>query len=519
MTNPSPALAPPASASRLPALGAASALAAFGLVQLAAYVIAGVFEYPLDDVYIHLAMAEGMAQGTYGVNPGEAASAASSILYPVLLIPFAGSDLQRFLPLFWNGAAVTLCGMLWGRALAEGGFAGRLAVALAVLGPVALNMAGVAFLGMEHSLHTALSLATVLGLWRFLNGGGIRPWFVLAVVLSPLFRLEGLALSLAAAGLVALRGRAGAGLALAAAVIAPVLAFAAGLMALGLPPLPSSVLVKLADRLPDVGIVEAVALRVGINASKPGGLLLAVLLVAGAIAARRLGAAHQAAARWLLSALAAAGLAHLVLGQIGWLHRYESYIIVVLVVGLVLATSRAGAAFRTLTLTAIAGAVMVWLPAMLSSYLWNPRAIHLQQAQMARFAQDYLREPVAVNDLGRVVWRNPNPVLDLWGLASERARHARLDQRPGPAGWAGRLVADSCVRLAMIYDGWIGQGIGAGWVKLAALSMRDRRGEIGAWVVSFHATDPAHVPALRAGLADFAATLPAGSILTLEGAR
>ena len=54
-----------------------SACISFVGLQALAFAYAGVFEYPLDDVYIHLAMAEGISQGTYGVNPGVAASAAS----------------------------------------------------------------------------------------------------------------------------------------------------------------------------------------------------------------------------------------------------------------------------------------------------------------------------------------------------------------------------------------------------------------------------------------------------------
>jgi hypothetical protein len=86
----------------LPLLAVAGAVLGFVALQLAAFRIAGVFEYPLDDVYIHLAMASGMAGGTYGVNAGEAASAASSMLYPVLLMPFSGTEAQRMLPLVWN---------------------------------------------------------------------------------------------------------------------------------------------------------------------------------------------------------------------------------------------------------------------------------------------------------------------------------------------------------------------------------------------------------------------------------
>ena len=52
----------PANASRYPLWGMLAALAGLLALQAVAAWHAGVFEYPLDDVYIHLAMAEKIAQ-------------------------------------------------------------------------------------------------------------------------------------------------------------------------------------------------------------------------------------------------------------------------------------------------------------------------------------------------------------------------------------------------------------------------------------------------------------------------
>ncbi|HIF21262.1 MAG TPA: hypothetical protein EYQ27_04970 [Gemmatimonadetes bacterium] len=46
----------------------------------------GHFTYALDDPYIGLAMAEELLHGNYGINPGEPASAASTILRPLLAL-------------------------------------------------------------------------------------------------------------------------------------------------------------------------------------------------------------------------------------------------------------------------------------------------------------------------------------------------------------------------------------------------------------------------------------------------
>ena len=85
----------------LPAIPAiAILLAAFSLILLQILRLnQGFFTYILDDAYIHLALAENIAKGTYGVNPGEFAATSSSILWPFLLTPFARFELA---PLILN---------------------------------------------------------------------------------------------------------------------------------------------------------------------------------------------------------------------------------------------------------------------------------------------------------------------------------------------------------------------------------------------------------------------------------
>src|SRR5262245_56347932 len=59
------------------------------------------FNYSLDDPYIHLAMARGIASGTYGLNPGETSSPSSSVIWPFLLVPFVHL-FGTWLPLLLN---------------------------------------------------------------------------------------------------------------------------------------------------------------------------------------------------------------------------------------------------------------------------------------------------------------------------------------------------------------------------------------------------------------------------------
>jgi hypothetical protein len=396
------------------------------------------------------------------------------------------------------------------------------AALLAAIGPLALNMPGVAFTGMEHTLHTAICMVVLLGLWRFLQHGELTVWFLLAAVLSPLIRMEGLALSLMAAAAVFWRGQVRTGIWLGFAIVVPLLAFAGFLVSLGLDPLPSSVLTKMSDSGADRSWTDRLLGTVLGNTSFFAGKILAALTLISIGLILMAQVLRNTAARSLLVVLAASGFAHLFFGKFGWMSRYENYILVTMTAGLILAGAQLVALkpqtlvpARLVLFAALLGSTVVYWPPLLFVYSQNPRAIYLQQAQMGRFAKEFMRAPVAVNDLGQVAWRNENYVLDLWGLGSQDARRIRQAGIAPSAGWADALVKAKDVQVAMIYEKWLAGAIGPNWVKLGELSMVNPMGWLGGYTVSFFATDPTAVRDVGAKLRAFGATLPADAVMTL----
>lgn len=480
-----------------------AALATLMLFLIVATLRNGAFEYPLDDVYIHLAMAEQMALGGYGVNEGELASAASSPVYPILLMPFAGTELQRWLPLFWNVIALAVAAALFGKILAEARL-GRAALVFAVVAPFALSMYVTAYAGMENMAHGAASLAIVLGLWRYVETGHIRWLLIFGILLAPAFRLEGIALAVLAGAVVMRLGRVPAGVGLIVIGIAPVIGFAAYLLSLGLDPVPNSVTAKLFDQ---AGGGFAANLRA--NAAAYGGRYLLALSVALAIVSFSFWNRDRRRAYFGLG-MAAAGIAHLAFGSTGWLDRYENYAVLTVVASLALMVSDLSRVVKLGVMTvALLGGVLTYGP-YIPNNLANMRAIHLQQAQMARFAKDYVRGPVAVNDLGHVAWQNPDYVLDLWGLASPDALKLRTED--AAPGWADALADANGVRVAMIYDSWLAEALGPDWVRLGSLWTDDAAGAfLGGADVTFYARNAAEAAGLKADLSDWAAGLPEGA--------
>ncbi|HEX2761178.1 MAG TPA: hypothetical protein VHM27_11715, partial [Rhizomicrobium sp.] len=249
-----------------PALWPYAALALLLLVLLGAILAlnGGTFTYSLDDSYIHLAFSEQLAQGNFGLVAQQPASPSSSVLYPLLLLPLAGTALHPFQPLLWAAAAVCAALALWryllGHLVLEGLADGRLLSGIfALLAVVSLNHAGLAFSGMESALQITLSLATTIGLIELLFGQKLRWWLVLGIIAGPLIRYENLALSLPAILIVIAYGRWQTA-ALCALVIAAALGgYAAYCLSIGLPALPGSLLLKTGLGDPSVGLFWGIA--------------------------------------------------------------------------------------------------------------------------------------------------------------------------------------------------------------------------------------------------------------------
>lgn len=406
---------------------------------------AGVFVYTLDDPYIHLALADRIAAGHYGINASEPSAPSSSIIWPFLLAPFAFLGRFDLVPLLLNvfaaaGTVVTVwkvLGLLV-RVPDRRVEAAASAVLLALFVPAG-NVVGLVFTGMEHSAQAFLAALLVYGLVRELETGLCSPVLAVAAVLGPLVRYENLALS-------------------AAAILVLVGGFSLFLVHLGLRPLPTSVLAK-SPAVATGGSLWAVRQNLVANLSVERGVLLTAVLATFllvAVLSRR-----EDGGRALSGAAAVAVGLHLLLGRTGWFHRYEIAVWVFALLYLLWLVRRPVSGFLgrghpILRLGAFAAgsAAFVFLTSRpyVTALRTTPLAsnnIYCQQLQMRRFTVDFWQRPVAVNDLGWVAYRNPRTVLDLSGLASpEVLAHLRHDRT---SQWIDDLARDRGVELVIIY--------------------------------------------------------------------
>ena len=480
--------------------------------------------YSLDDPYIHLALSENLAEGHYGIEPGEHSAPSSSILWPFLLAPFASLSWHHVMPLMINLAALAFSLGLFASILrrcrlhrATGGEA--FAAGLLSVLTLTLNFTGLVFTGMEHSLQVALALAVALGMIVVHRGHATPPYLVVAIVAGPLVRYESAALSVAAMLLLLVHGRwRAAGLA-ATGCLVLVGAFSLFLMNLGLEPLPGPVLENLEVSRGDRGggMLAHFEVRLKWILTMMPAKILALLaggLIALALTSRR---RDQA----LLFCGATAPLLHLGFGSFGGFARYEIYVLASTVAFLIYGLRRTLRRLLTrsgagMSLLSISGLLLTIFSSYAAIAILTPRAaenIYHQHVMMHRFVTKHYRQPVAVNDLGRVSYRNPGPVLDLWGLCSKEVRRARLDEDPA---WPATFVAREGIELVMIYESWFDDRIPPTWRRIAWMYLGGRRITPGSADVSFFITHPGSADEILKKLRRFEAKLPDGAGLWFD---
>jgi hypothetical protein len=484
----------------------------------------GRMTYALDDAYIHLALAENIARGHYGINMGEYSAPASSILWPFLIAPFSRLAAGEYVPLAVNLLASLATVVTYGKVVSSAFYGWQrpkrafvTALVVTLLIP-ATNLMGLLFTGMEHSLQVLAAALLVLGTIREQQTGRVPWWLALAVACGPLVRYENLALSVPVLLYLAWRRHYGAAAVCAALVGATLGAFSLFLYSMDLGLLPSSVLAKSAA-VSSGGRLGAVLANLQANLLGRQGVLmgLLLLLLLFAFASPRFSREERGLAGWTSLAV----VLHLLVGRFGWFNRYEIYMWTPSLLALLyvyrdvfVRIAEREALYKTAFFACAFAALAAWPYArVLVEIPGGSNNIYEQQYQMHRFVADYYRAPVAVNDLGWVSYRNDAYVLDLWGLGSKRALTLRSQQ--GAGNWMDELAREEGVELAILYENWFG-ALPENWVPVADLYLGGELVTVDQGRVTFFALDAGEASGVRTLLLEFKETLPEGVRLVLR---
>ena len=466
--------------------------------------------YPIDDVYIHMAMARSLAEhGVYGVTPHEATHASSSPAWVLLLAAaFAATGPWTWWPGLLAGVAslaLLAIASMYLRLQATGlaGFAdvgGRTGVrSLTVPGG---SVPALTLQGMEHPLlAAAILLAAVLGAQAIADPQPHRRRDMALAALCfvlPLLRYESLWLTALLAAALLWRRRRGLALALLAASAAAVCAVGFWAISQGLTFLPAPILTKSVGPLllSEDGLQRLVARFTWHPLSRISRVPLLAVLFAAAVAwlavalwRRRLGLLDDA--RAIMVALFAGGTwIHATFATFGWGSRYEAYLIALGIAALgatalALPGSLDGAR-RPHRLAGLLAEKLAHLPKYSALERAHRPYAKTQRAPVegpnrdvfvARFlAAAYPGDSVLAMNIGAVVWAGSPRLTDPVALGTPAALDLFLAGRLN-AGTVDALAAERGVQVFAVFDEWFAEWLGGSppWLAAAEIDASNQR--------------------------------------------
>ena len=493
-----------------------------GIIARAVWLCDGHFGYPMDDTYIHMAMAKSFAlHGVWGVTQYGFTSSTSSPLFTLLVAAcYRLTGVREVTPLAINivlsVAVIGWCAFALRSARLSVSRTGWAMLALMLSIPLPI----LAISGMEHILQVLLVLIFAHEVCRSLaeESAGARDYAVISVLSALLVatRYEGAFLAFAAGCLLAARRMWGVAATVGVGSIAPIVVYGEIAKQQGWPFFPTSLLLK--ANLPDgsnLGTVRAFLWGLGNNCVRAPHIVF--LFVAAAfllwVSIRKYRTIWRAEQCALILFLATTAF-HMSLARVGWYFRYEAYLVAFGLMACLLCLERVGLSavweswrVPTTALTlCLLGAIAFRTVRAVYLTPTGIRNIYDQQYQMGLFLHEYFpRAAVVVNDIGAVSFLSDVRLLDVQGLGSVGAAEARFHGQYSPEWLRDRAVRDHA-QLAIIYPHI---GPPPDWIHQATWTIPDN------WIagrpsVGIYAIDPAVTPLLQSSLREFRSKLPRG---------
>lgn len=501
---------------RIPLFMGAGFLFLVILVEFASILLLnnGVFVYTLDDPYIHMALAENLSNGHYGVNSNEFSAPSSSILWPFIIAIIPSLEcFPLLLNIIFSMLTLYIFYRILDRSFTINDKRSRITFIslLLILLVCATNTVGLIFIGMEHSLQLLLVTMIAYGLIIEAEESKVTWWLMLAIIIAPLIRYENLAISCASIAYLFIYKYYKFTIISILFVVLFVGGFSVFLTQLGLGPLPTSILDK-SSLAGSAGKLQEIVNNLKYSfENRQGQFLLFLGSGLGFYLCKKNSKRRQLAAVTIFAILM-----HLIAGRYGWYNRYEIYIwafslsMCFYIFGKHIAIPPTEKNKNiNLFKMVLAGYLLIFggLPYILDLFTLPLASnnIYEQQYQMHRFAVDYYNKPVAVNDLGFVSYKNSNYVLDFWGLASLDALKHRKNK--SNAEWMNDLAKSKNVALAMIYKSWF-IIIPDDWIKVGSLHLGKEKVTPADSEVVFYALNKDSYQETVEKLYDFQKTLP-----------
>lgn len=503
------------------------------VLEIGVYQATGRIVYPIDDPYIHMAMARHLAQdGIYGVSlAGYSASSSAPGWTLMLSSSFLVLGDREWIPLAWNLFAGILL-IAWMTFWLQRYIANRWAVLLwSLFYLFALPLPAIVALGMEHTLHILLIVALVARSMKILlREDRIEidlPLLILAM-LATAFRYE----TLFVIGPIILlfiakdQWRDGFLIALgsAAAIVIP-----------GMINLlyewsfwPNPILNKSALGAPSYQILFESTRRLFGQLFCTAHLVVPFMLCTIAIIRSMWDESAFSSEAGILSFITVtAMILHCAFASIGWFYRYEAYLITLAAMALPPWThqiwpylhsawmyngirhERLLSRFCVLMFILLLPVIFYVNLRSLPKIIPGAHNLYSQQYQMGLFLKEYYSgQTVLANDIGAINYLADIHCLDMMGLASMEPLQAnRLDR------WGSNFIdtwgREREAKIAILYESWFPGLIPEAWVKMGEWTV-DRKVTVADTTVTFYAVSPVYAETIHRQLQEYKNRLPQG---------
>lgn len=449
------------------------------------------FTYTLDDPYIHLELAKNFANGNYGINMEEFSAPSSTILWTFLLAPFSYFEFYIFVPLILNSVFLILTAFLliiFFRDTFNNIKQGILAAFLLLF---SINAYGLVYTGMEHSLHLLLTVFTTICL---LHANWIKNYkflFYASIVLAPLVRYEGMAISLPVLIYIFMSQpleRKNCILSF-FIMIASISGFSFYLYSNLGEILPSSVMAK--QHSTSGGGVRSIVVNIYSNLTIYGWLFCLAFAIFTLNNKRN----------YIFILFTAFSIVlYAAFGKYGWFGRYEVFFIAFISILLI------NNLYQIFRFKSQHIYLFFLIPFMFSSLVYTTLRVPLassniynQQYLISQFVKK-INKPVAVNDLGLVSYYSDNYVLDLWGLGNHEALLARKNKK---IDYISTLTKKYNTEILIIYSDWFSAEELSKFIHVADLHLIEKRITPASSKVSFYVSDEKLISVLKDELLNF----------------
>lgn len=474
----------------------------------------GHFCYPLDDTFIHMAVAKNLVlHGNWGITPKGFVSTSSSPLFTIILsLFFKLFSINIIMPFIISCMGTLLMLLAIQRELdRHSTLTSFNKVVCVIVTLLAGAIPALTLLGMEHTLQIAFTLFFVHSIAAILTDNKNSLWqAALLAALMTATRYENASFIIAAFALLAWQKHFKPAVIISVAGALPLLLFGVYAKIHGGYFIPNSVLIKGNQNF-------KYFLNGGTTILQATGSISGIIVVALFLALIKLQAKKYDRNFWILSMLIIAGLMHSVFASFGWFYRYEAYLIVLgslhlSKIGLQWLQENGLSGLKKQIIPAALAAIIFYsLPVRgLNSFRNSIRAIYNiyeQQYQMGLFLREYYkRQTVAANDVGAISYFADLNTIDMWGLGNNEVANARKHN-----SWTNdflrKLVNDNHTRVTVMYDSWFDKDLPSQWVKVATWEMPYNYicGDIK---VTFYGITESEATLLKSNLTAFAPQLP-----------